>query len=204
MNTVTITKHMGRLGNNMIYIIQAIDYCLSKNYQRLIFKKPIASNNHSINFLLKGESIDINDHQASTDPPVAEEHWGHYFYREKVGFTRRREIAQQYILPHMILQPNYSISPNSLVIHLRGGDIFCRGHYAYVQPPISFYEKIIESRSWEKVYLISEDTRNPCYNAIVEKYKASDSDFNFEIVTFSNKSPDRHGGNGWGFKMISS
>ena len=55
MKSITITKHTGRLGNNMIYIINGIDYCIKNDINRLIFNKPIPSNNHHINILLDGD-----------------------------------------------------------------------------------------------------------------------------------------------------
>lgn len=56
---------------------------------------------------------------------------------------------------------------SSLVIHVRGGDVFKSGevHSGYAQPPLVFYRDIINSRSWGRVYVVSglgELSRNPC------------------------------------------
>ncbi len=190
MKSITITKHTGRLGNNMIYIINGIDYCIKNNINRLIFNKPIPSNNHHINILLDGEYINIknSNNDTSDNNTSNENHWGHYFYREHVPFYRRKEIVEKYILPNLKIKPR-KIDSNALVIHLRGGDIFSRGHYAYIQPPLSFYEKIINSKQWSKIYLISEDNRNPCFNILKKKYNC------ISCLDANN----RNGGNLWGF-----
>ena len=72
---------------------------------------------------------------------------------------------------------------------MRGGDIFYRTHYAYVQPPLSFYEKIINSRKWNKIFLVSEDNRNYCFDVLNKKYNC--------ISCLDNK--NRNGGYCWGF-----
>lgn len=187
MYTLTITKHMGRLGNNMVYIINAIDYCLKNNIHHLIFSKSLPSNKHYINLLIDGEYIDLSSCE-SKELIKNENHWGHYFYREFVPFYKRKEIVQQYIIPNLKIKPQI-IDENALVIHLRGGDIFTRHHYAYIQPPLSFYEKIITSKTWSKIYLMSEDNRNPCFDILKKKYNC--------ISCLDNK--NRHGGNMWGF-----
>ena len=187
VNILTINKHMGRLGNNMVYIINAIDYCLKNNIYCLNFTAPKPGQNHQIKILLDKTYIDISK-EVSKEVSNNVEFWGHYFYREFVPFYRRREIVQKYIVPLMKINPQ-TIDENALVIHLRGGDIFCREHYAYIQPPLSFYEKIIDSKSWSKIYLMSEDNNNPCFDILKNKYNC--------ISCLDNK--NRHGGNGWGF-----
>jgi len=187
MKTLTITKHFGRLGNNMTYIIQAIDYCLKHDINKLIFNKPCPGQNHQIGLLIEGFEIIIKEN--NTNEICNEDHWGHYFYGSYVPFVERREIIQKFIVPNLIIKPK-KINHDDLVIHLRGGDIFYRGHYAYIQPPISFYKKIIEKQKWNNIYLVSEDDRNPCFNILKETYNC--------ISCLDNE--NRHGGNYWGFR----
>lgn len=187
MNTLTITRHFGRLGNNMIYIIEGIDYCLKNDIHSIIFCEPKKGNGHQINLLIDGEYIDLSSCE-SKQVIKKKEFWGHAFYRQKVPFYQRKQIVQQYIVPNLKIIPQ-NIDENALVIHLRGGDIFCRSHVAYIQPPISFYEKIINSKIWSKIYLMSEDNKNPCFSILKKKYNS--------ISCLDNK--NRHGGNRWGF-----
>jgi hypothetical protein len=60
----------------------------------------------------------------------------------------------------------------TLTIHLRSGDVFrTNPHPGYGQPPLSFYERIIDSRAWEKLLIIAEDTLNPCHEGILKYAK---------------------------------
>ena len=124
-------------------------------------------------------NIDVNNNL-----PIGKSlsHWGHFFYKRENPFFRRKQIAQDYIIPRLKFQP-ITIDKDALVIHLRGGDIFDRGHYAYVQPPLSFYVNIIESKNWSKIYLISEDKKNKCFDVLIINYDC--------ITLFDNKNENR-------------
>ena len=61
---------------------------------------------------------------------------------------------------------------NDLVIHIRSGDIF-RGtgaHIGYLSPPLSYFKNIIEQNNYDNIYLVAEDTVNPCINRLLELY----------------------------------
>lgn len=190
MSILTITKHLGRLGNNMTYILNAIDYCIKNNFNVLKFGPSIPSNVHRLNILIEGDSMVISDPTLNHDKAAENKgFWGHYFYRGEVPFSRRRELCLTYIVPKLKFKPS-PIDPNALVIHIRGGDIFDRQHYAYVQPPLSFYENIINSRKWSTIYLCSENNKNPCFDILKKKYNC--------VSCLDNR--DRHGGNYWGFQ----
>ena len=62
-----------------------------------------------------------------------------------------------------------NVSPDALVIHLRGGDVFDqRPSRRYGQPPFAFYQVVIGSRDWDEVVLVSEDTANPVHGLITD------------------------------------
>ncbi len=69
-----------------------------------------------------------------------------------------------------LLPESLSGSPrkkDDLVIHLRSGDVFWPNpHPAYGQPPLGFYKKIIQSKRWNSVTLVSEDEKSPCFIGI--------------------------------------
>lgn len=55
-----------------------------------------------------------------------------------------------------------ALTDDTLVIHFRSGDAFSeRPHGALGQPPLSFYEKVIEHESPAKVILVYENLANP-------------------------------------------
>lgn len=81
----------------------------------------------------------------------------------------RREILQNYIYDNLILDDMGNVDDDTLVIHIRSGDIFGGWvHGNYVQPPLSYYKKIIKESGKEKVLLITqEDKKNPCVDGLL-------------------------------------
>lgn len=66
---------------------------------------------------------------------------------------------------------NVSVPEDTLVVHIRSGDIFsARPHPAYHQPPLAWYTLCVED--FRKHYpsasiiLVHEDAKNPCVNAL--------------------------------------
>lgn len=58
---------------------------------------------------------------------------------------------------------------NHLVIHLRGGDAFGpHAHNEYGQPPVAFYELVLNDQSWSHVTIVSEDDVNPVLPHILD------------------------------------
>jgi len=65
----------------------------------------------------------------------------------------------------------YKYNNDDLHIHIRTGDIFRNQIISYyMQPPLDFYIKIIESRKFNKIYLLAEDNYNPTINKLIKKY----------------------------------
>ena len=55
------------------------------------------------------------------------------------------------------------MADRNLVIHIRSGDVFesSNPHSSYGQPPLAFYQRIIEDNAWEGVLLVYENEANP-------------------------------------------
>lgn len=55
------------------------------------------------------------------------------------------------------------VDNNALYIHIRSTDIYAsdqRSSVVYSQPPISFYNKIIEDHNFKQIYILSDDNNN--------------------------------------------
>lgn len=52
---------------------------------------------------------------------------------------------------------------DEIVVHLRAGDVFEKPnpHPLYGQPPLSFYLKVLEEKSWSRVWLVFQNDANP-------------------------------------------
>lgn len=69
--------------------------------------------------------------------------------------------------------PKVKINKYGLYIHIRSGDIFKENPCAlYGQPPLCFYESIIEKWGFNDIYILSQDTKNPVINSLVQRYDA--------------------------------
>lgn len=115
-----------------------------------------------------------------------------------LNWNERRRLIKNYIRPMMSMKIFPDEHDSGLVIHIRSGDIFKRKslrrvlveaespliglarlvkgthrvHPSFVQPPLSFYQKILDnSSSWPRVTLIAEDLENPVITSLLEQYK---------------------------------
>src|SRR5579883_4064 len=187
-NAIYVRAWFGDLGNNLIQLANAehlseiigLDvYCprhsfleVEKNY--LIHEIP------SDKFLTDTKSLSyvwyIDHLQNNINPselfPVKEQSSllrYYYYYFDTLPFlprlTHYRQILKNKLLPLIPHQLDRSITDETLVIHIRSGDIFgdVSIHQAYIQPPLSFYLKIIETFDFKDIVIVTQDDfRNPC------------------------------------------
>lgn len=75
--------------------------------------------------------------------------------------------------------PKVDIDPNALYIHVRGGEVF-KGRIPnyYSQPPLCYYEKIINKIKFKNIYIISMDTSNIIIDALLRKYNNIEHNIN--------------------------
>ena len=83
------------------------------------------------------------------------------------------EIRINYIRDDILKNlPIVNIDPNDLYIHIRGGNVFQRiPSIYYAQPPLCYYEKIIDNNKFKNIYIVSEDSENVVINPLMKKYK---------------------------------
>ncbi len=64
------------------------------------------------------------------------------------------------------------LEDNSIVIHIRTGEIFSCDNLLpnYIPPPLSYYTNILNKNVYDTIYLVAEDTINPCINKLIELY----------------------------------
>ena len=220
MYELELTKSLGRTGNSLLCIINAVYFAFNNKICKVKFHKLKWWTNQ----LLPGgrneliNKLEINIDSVDLSGTICEntenerksilrnrgslkwnqkknqfESWFCGFYLggpQGAPFHKRIYIVQKYIR-RLFNFVNEPLNENDLVIHLRSGDIMSSGHHCYIQPPLCFYEEIIKLRKWNKIYILLERNNNPCLNALKQKYP--------NIITFINDK-NRHGGNGFGFK----
>ena len=84
------------------------------------------------------------------------------------------EIKVEFIKNEILRNlPYVEVKPDSLYIHIRGGDVFYISNPppSYSQPPLCFYEKIINNFEFKNIYIVSLDNKNIIVNKLLNKYK---------------------------------
>ena len=214
MYTLELTKSLGRTGNCMLCVINAIHFAEKYNISTVSFigmcwwTTQLLPNQP--NEIINKMQIDI---QSENNKPVHNvanilkkrcsliwnksknqfESWFCGFYLGDMSFEDRIIIVHKYINPIFTFSPVTYLKSDDLVIHLRSGDIMNSGHAVYIQPPLQFYVDVIESKTWDDIYIITEHENNPCFNSLIKKYP--------NIIHFLNDKKNRTGGNGHGFKF---
>jgi len=96
-----------------------------------------------------------------------------YLYNLKfkgIGNVNRFNILKEEILNNL---PRLKTNSDDLCIYIRSGDIFYKiNNYTiyYVQPPLCFYENILNKFKFRLVKIISENNLNPVIPILLKKY----------------------------------
>ena len=100
-----------------------------------------------------------------------------YFRFDMQPFSPRlgdyRRILRRELLPVLPYYNDHLINDETLVIHMRSGDVFgddlSEIPKGYIQPPLSYYLEIINKFGFKDIVIVTEkDLRNPCINQLKE------------------------------------
>lgn len=180
-----IKNWSGRLGNNILQIIRAINVAKKYNHNYIKF------NNHDF---LKKNDLFLNEELSIINKNIIT---CDFFNIKKYNITDSepyimREYFQKYIKPIFkvnINTNNVIENDETIYIHFRGGDIFSNHpHKAYVQPPLSYYKNIIND--YKDIIMVCEDKKNPCVNELLkqENVKYISNTLEKDLYTLSNAS----------------
>lgn len=68
--------------------------------------------------------------------------------------------------------PEIKTNSNDLYIHLRSEDVFAKNnkHTSYAQPPLCFYQNIIENNNFRNIIIFSNGKENPVIQKLIDLY----------------------------------
>lgn len=148
---VKITRWYGRFGNNIQQLLVAKTHSLSKGWK---FSMP--NHDYISNFSDKMSWIERLLYSQIRNR--------YFFYSGEWGFTIEKGLTENffnlvgknYIYPNFKFSVDEPLDDDTLIIHLRGGDVFEKNcpHKEYVQNPLDFYRKIIPS--FKKTIVVAE------------------------------------------------
>jgi hypothetical protein len=181
--TLLITHWTGKLGNNILQIIRAIHFAIQNKHRLILFPKHFflteqkidnLCQNRNVNILIKNTFFNIQTLNINDPEP----------YLMKIYF-------QKFIYPIFKVLKKITFNKNDLFIHIRAGDIFgFNPHSYYVQPPLSYYQNIIKSKKWHKIFVVFQDDSNPVVNELKKNEKitflSNDLYTDLSILTNSN------------------
>ncbi len=151
----TVSHWYGRLGNNIQQICNGILHSqingdgFSSPHHELM--EQIVLNPEGKTMLKPNRFFHYNTQNKDFDIPID------YLY-ENIG-----KVAKQYIVPSFKFSIDYPFDDDTLVIHIRSGDIFAHEHnppHDYVPNPLCYYLNLIEE--YDKIIVVTEsDNHNP-------------------------------------------
>ena len=164
-------KDNNNFGNTLIAINNAIFYCEIIGCNKIILKDHNTYRKWLITNPIYIKKINITIMIGTTyckDSNVLCLEGGPFY----PNFVKP-QIRVQYIKEELLRNlPDVKTESNDLYIHLRGGDAF-KEHPVpdYPQPPLCFYEKIIDNNKFNNIYIVSMDKKNIIVDALLNKYK---------------------------------
>lgn len=174
--SINITNWNGRLGNNITQIVNAIIFANHFNINEINYPNHnIIKNNQIILNNLNPNNIILNKifhHDFFSRKKICEK----FNINENIFTNIFENNLDLYSILNNIININYdcdclNLKDNDLVIHIRSGDVYSTiPHSGWIQPPLSFYDKIINEYKWDNIYLICEDTKSPVIKPLLNKY----------------------------------
>lgn len=160
-----------RFGNTIVILNKLLFYFEIFGLKHIILDKKdfwFLKNTSSIYIQKPNITIEIKDNsEFAPDKVLNIEIMFYYAYKikpeVKIGYIRD-EIIRNLI--------KVNLPEDCLFIHIRSGDIFSwLVHQPYAQPPLCFYQKIIENFNFSRIYLLtSEEHNNPVVGKLIELY----------------------------------
>ena len=166
----TIFGGKAKIGNALILLDKLIEICRRIKCTNIIcprglekiIKNPIYDKSNNINIFpnkyTSKMKIDININKRTL-------FW--FNFRNKSNENRLLIIRDE-ILRNV---PRLDSKKSDLYIHIRSGDIFIKTkNRIYSQPPLCFYQKIINENNFSIIYIISNGNENPVINILLKTY----------------------------------
>jgi hypothetical protein len=126
--------------------------------------------------------IEINPTVTKTSPihPMGSPAYNHaHGHRKQSNFfeynaTTKFDTIVRDKIKSIFCIPPIPLNSNDIVVHLRSGDIMRPNpHPRYIVPPLCYYVNILNAHHYDTIYIISEDTHNPCLKPLLHTFPNS-------------------------------
>ncbi len=185
-NNFSISYFFSRFGNNLQQIAIGIIYSGTKNGNFYLKKFPyirdfsLINNKFHDSFSFLKKSFRFFYFHENPDFPTRRSF-------EKIVYKNIENVFKKEIAPRLEFLEELQISVDTLVIHIRSGDIFELPISSYYQNPINYYLQIIEKYS-DVLIVTSEELNNPVCNELlnIDKVRIQTSTMENDFNTLSS------------------
>ena len=182
----SISYFFSRFGNNLQQIAVGI-----------LYSKAVKGNFYLRNFDFMDDFRLINNRSHNLFSIFKKYYRFFYFYRNqdfpssqlKPEFVQNNieNVFKSEIAPRLSFKKEIEINPNTLVIHIRSGDIFEIPIKSYSQNPINYYTRIIEDFH-DVLIVTSHEKNNPVFEELLKckNIRIQSSSMENDFNTLSN------------------
>ena len=166
MPILVLNNWQGMLGNTIIQVYNCLLIAIDKKYNILL---PDPNDKHKFSkysrFYKKRKIVIYDD---SNDKEIKNRF--NFYYQKWMpeyseSFKKNHDKAVKMLKELLIIcnEEPEPISKETLIIHMRSGDIFANcPHPKYIPPHLSFYKDILNDNNYNNVLITTENSRNPC------------------------------------------
>jgi hypothetical protein len=165
--SIVIDKFIGRFGNNVLQLRSA--YLLA----RVLGAQSVIAPEHEYFRSVSSKGISIYfgmEHVVEQSVAIVGEFFPIPFnyYHEIFGEQNIVDFYHQ-LKTQFTLNAEVGLTEKDLVLFIRSGDVFTLTHdvLGYGQPPLSFYQLLIELERPERIFVLSEDDKNPVVSSLL-------------------------------------
>ena len=156
-------------GNQLILLNKVIFFCEILGCKRILLNKDFYwFIKNKIIYKKYGMIIEVGDEKDYKNKNIIIDRSHNFFwYFNYINPQFRSEIIKQEILSNL---PKMIIDPNTLFIYIRSGDIFKGCCKNYFQPPLCFYQRILNIFKFQNITIIAEDKNNPVIDKLLVQF----------------------------------
>ena len=171
----TIYGGNGNIGNAIFILNNLINICENIKCKNVIAPEQLGD---LIKNKIKIKSTKYKENEITIIPPS---------YKEKMNITlyinaflifiyryknKKHKLFLDSLKDEILTNlPVYKANPDDLYINIRSGDVFINiEHGSYSQPPLCFYQKIIQENKFKNIYIIANGKENPLVDILLNLY----------------------------------
>lgn len=168
INSIFIS-HRFSFGNQLIFLNKVIFLCEILKCERIILDKEyfwfIKNKIIDKEYNMTIEVGEVNDYINKNVILDYSENFFWYYHILEPKY--RPELVKNEILNNL---PKINSNPNDLYIYVRSGDIFESFMKSYYQPPLCFYQELLNNFKFNNTYIIAENNNNPVIDKLLKQY----------------------------------